>query len=177
MGKTHQDPVTRALERGEARLGACPAVQLGPLLGAGGGVTGAFVTLHVLLVDEVHGTVAERLRCATHGCHVAQVVQPLHHRHHTGRPPAPCASAACEREEERRGEEQRTIFGSGLALPLLGLGMPPPRKQTQGGSKIGSSSVCRVGWVSSSSRGMWGGDALLLSTGATGNRNPNPAPS
>jgi hypothetical protein len=32
--------------------------------------------------------------------------------------------------------------------------------------------VC-VGWVSPSSRGLWGGHALPLSTGAAGNRNPN----
>jgi hypothetical protein len=29
-----------------------------------------------------------------------------------------------------------------------------------------------AGWVSPSSRGLWGGDALLLSTGAAGNRVP-----
>ena len=29
-----------------------------------------------------------------------------------------------------------------------------------------------VGWASPSSRGLWGGDALLLFTGAVGNRDP-----
>jgi hypothetical protein len=33
-----------------------------------------------------------------------------------------------------------------------------------------------AGWLSPSSRGLRGGDALLLSTGAAGSRNPNSTP-
>jgi hypothetical protein len=46
----------------------------------------------------------------------------------------------------------------------LGFGKPPLEEQDQDRSKIGSWSS--AGWASPSSCGLWGGDALLLSTGA-----------
>ena len=60
------------------------------------------------------------------------------------------------------------------AMRLRGQGSvgkpPPPRKQTQGVAILDRE--VSVGWASPSSRGLWGGDALLLFTGAVGNRDP-----
>jgi hypothetical protein len=71
----------------------------------------------------------------------------------------PWRGSAFDPMDLRAGAPRRTSRNSGRVMVEVGFGKPPPRKQTQAAARL----VLEVsaGWVSQSSRGLWGGDALL----------------
>jgi hypothetical protein len=71
---------------------------------------------------------------------------------------AAAAEAAAGADEARRQQMEEEV-----CQPWLGFGKPSPRKQTQDWIAARLDLEVSAGWVRPFSRGLWGGDALLLS--------------